>query len=99
MFKLLICLVIVLCSLQSAKSDEIVVGILTFPVDENKVTSSYVTQSYVRYLMNGGARVVPILYNSTEGEIEELFEKVNGVLFTGGPGSPLDFPKVDHIRW
>jgi gamma-glutamyl hydrolase len=75
-----------------AKKKETVVGVLTFPVDEDASTTSYIKVSYIEYLMAGGARVVPILYNATQEEVEATFEQVNGVLFTGGPKAPMDFP-------
>lgn len=31
-----------------------------------------------------GARVVPVHYNSTFEELDFLFSRINGILFTGG---------------
>ena len=55
--------------------------------------SSYFDASYVQWLGEGGARVVPIPYDMDGGDLEELFSKLNGVLFTGGPATPETFPK------
>ncbi len=39
---------------------------------------------YVQWLESGGARVVPIPYDSPKERLDYLFEHVNGMLFTGG---------------
>ena len=52
------------------------------------------SRRYVKWLEQAGAAVVPILYNSTPPTLEAQFETLNGVLFTGGPKRPTDFPRV-----
>lgn len=49
-----------------------------------KFGKSYIAASYVKYLESSGARVVPIMNNLTEGEIEKLFYSLNGFLLPGG---------------
>lgn len=39
---------------------------------------------YVKWIEAAGAQVVPVPYNLTESQVEELFMKLNGILFTGG---------------
>lgn len=46
--------------------------------------SHYIASSYVKFLEMSGARVVPLLSNSTKDEVDEMLGWVNGVLFTGG---------------
>ena len=55
--------------------------------------SAYVESSYPRWLQMAGARVVPIPYDSKPEAVRQLFSKLNGVLFTGGPAKPLSAPK------
>lgn len=67
-----------------------VFGVLTNPIIETfqegfKTNAShYIASSYVKFLEMSGARVVPILSNSTQAEVDQLLGWVNGVLFTGG---------------
>lgn len=46
--------------------------------------TSYISAAYVKYLESAGARVVPILINTTEDELIKLLGNINGVLFPGG---------------
>jgi len=39
---------------------------------------------YVKWLEQGGARVAVIRYDETPEKLEELFQSINGLLFTGG---------------
>ncbi|GMH57385.1 hypothetical protein TL16_g02366 [Triparma laevis f. inornata] len=54
---------------------------------------SYFDASYAQWLGQGGARIVPVPYDIDEGDLEVLFGKLNGVLFTGGPATPESFPE------
>ncbi|GMI01508.1 hypothetical protein TrST_g13460 [Triparma strigata] len=54
---------------------------------------SYFDASYKQWLEEGGARVAPIPYDIDEDELTELFSKINGVLFTGGPATPETIPE------
>jgi gamma-glutamyl hydrolase len=46
--------------------------------------SQYILDVNARFPELGGARVVPLFYNSTEDMLDEVLPKINGVLFTGG---------------
>ncbi|EAR83021.1 class I glutamine amidotransferase (macronuclear) [Tetrahymena thermophila SB210] len=70
-----------------------VIGVLTQPSNDLNQTLypadkySYISSSYVKWLMASGARVVPIPYDSTEEEQDYYLAKVNGLLFPGGDAS------------
>ena len=49
-----------------------------------KLGQSYIGASYIKYLESSGARVVPIMKELTEEEVEKLLLSINGVLFPGG---------------
>jgi len=55
-------------------------------------SGSYVNSADARWLEMAGARAVPILYDSTEEEVRQVFSRVNGVYFTGGPAKPMNAP-------
>eukprot|EP01114_Cavostelium_apophysatum_P002705 TRINITY_DN1238_c0_g1_i1.p1 TRINITY_DN1238_c0_g1~~TRINITY_DN1238_c0_g1_i1.p1 ORF type:complete len:321 (+),score=78.97 TRINITY_DN1238_c0_g1_i1:113-1075(+) len=76
---------------QSAVNNRPIVGILSQPTDGEMVNygSSYIAASYVKYVESAGARVVPILHNSTFDELGNLFDSINAILFPGG-GADLD---------
>jgi gamma-glutamyl hydrolase len=64
-----------------------IIGILTNPSDTKEYPStdySYFPASYVKWIESAGGLVVPIQWDSTYDEIDEILSKVNGVLFTGG---------------
>lgn len=46
--------------------------------------NSYFPASYVKWLESGGARVVPIPYDSAPADLSALLKQINGALFTGG---------------
>eukprot|EP01095_Lingulamoeba_sp_RSL-Kostka_P017427 TRINITY_DN9030_c0_g1_i1.p1 TRINITY_DN9030_c0_g1~~TRINITY_DN9030_c0_g1_i1.p1 ORF type:complete len:315 (+),score=108.40 TRINITY_DN9030_c0_g1_i1:57-1001(+) len=73
-----------------------IIGILTqeSPPDLTQFGNSYIPASYVKYVESGGARVVPVHYNSSTEELTDVFGKINGILYPGGdantdPGTPL----------
>ena len=73
--------------------DQPVIGILTYPSNAPSPFSSYFDASYVKWIEQSGARVAPIRFDMQDmqpNELELLFSKINGVLFTGGPGQPED---------
>jgi len=74
--------------LSESKSDLInlrpIIGIMAEPDHDAKPFRSYIPGTYVDWLSAGGARVVPIPYNTDEESLFNLFQSVNGVLFTGG---------------
>jgi gamma-glutamyl hydrolase len=64
-----------------------VIGILSLPLEYTPYTvngTSYISASYVKWAQSGGARVVPLLVNSTQEELAEVVPHLNGVLLTGG---------------
>ena len=76
---------------------EPVIGVLTMPMDgvaDGAKEGSYIGSAYARWLEQAGARVVPILFDSTPAELTSQFGKVNGVLFTGG-----DLPNFTHTQY
>jgi len=81
---------------QSYPTTGPVIGIVTNPADgfdqypEDKF--SYFYASYVKYLEQGGAQVVPIYYDLPHDKIGSLLDKLNGVLFTGGSNEFEDKP-------
>jgi len=93
----LVVLVSLFCLVASAiKSNGVnnrpIVGILTQPVDPqfDQYGNSYIAASYVKYIESAGARVVPVLHNSTFDELEEMFNSINGLFFPGGGASLND---------
>jgi len=72
-------------SAAQAVNERPIIGILTLPNYHPEYPSvSFLVASYVKWIESGGARVVPILYNSTTEELQTTVSYVNGVLFTGG---------------
>ena len=77
---------------------EPVIGVLTAPLSFLPVArarrgrsrpslaqaASSFPSSYARWLEQAGARVVPILYDSSPAALARQFGQINGVLFTGG---------------
>jgi gamma-glutamyl hydrolase len=63
-----------------------IVGIMAYPsgLSEKSFGKYYIAASYVKFIESAGGRVVPILYDSPQSEIETIFNQVNGVLFPGG---------------
>jgi len=86
-------------------------GVLTQPTDSEERLESfeqryreYVPASFVRWLESGGARVIPIHYDTDEQELRHLFESINGVLFTGGEITDISNTPYGHtakllFRW
>jgi len=46
--------------------------------------NSCFTSYYVKWIEQGGGRVIPIRYDTDQTELEHLISSLNGVLFTGG---------------
>ena len=64
-----------------------VIGILTLPItvpSQRKLGASSFATSYQRWLEAGGARIVPIFFDSSKEELDFILTRVNGVFFTGG---------------
>jgi gamma-glutamyl hydrolase len=80
----------------------VVIGIMTVPLSKytrlkvNRRTyfDSYIANSYVKWLEQSGAQVVPIPFNWSRAKIKKTLKQVNGVLFPGGDidrDTKLDF--------
>jgi gamma-glutamyl hydrolase len=50
---------------------------------------TFIAASYVKNIEMAGAQVVPIFYNSSPKQLEDLLSKINGVLLPGG-AVPID---------
>ena len=64
------------------------IGILTHPSHHQeeslKKNSSYIAASYVKYVENSGADVIPIFYDYPEKKLQQIFAKINGLVLPGG---------------
>jgi gamma-glutamyl hydrolase len=60
-----------------------VVGVLSLP-QHSLQDKNYIPHTYVRFVESGGARVVPLKISQSDAQLEELFWKLNGILFIGG---------------
>lgn len=80
----------------------VVIGIMTVPlskytrlkVNYGNYFDSYIANSYVKWLEQSGAQVVPIPFNWSSSKIKKTLKQVNGVLFPGGDidrDTKLDF--------
>mmetsp|Transcript_9954 Transcript_9954/g.11290 ORF Transcript_9954/g.11290 Transcript_9954/m.11290 type:complete len:298 (-) Transcript_9954:113-1006(-) len=73
-----------LCALAagaSAANDRPIIGVYAV----SRPSGDYIAASYVKWLEQAGARVVPIPYQPNASySLEGLFNSVNGLLFTGG---------------
>lgn len=62
-----------------------VIGILTLPEPGClHYGDQVIATSNARWLQAGGARVVPIFYDSTPEQLDFVLNRVNGVFWTGG---------------
>ena len=73
---------------KATPNNQPVIGILSLPIVpyENFTVNgtSYIASSYVKYLEMSGARVVPVRIDHSYSELDYLFPRLNGLLFTGG---------------
>lgn len=73
---------------QATINNQPIIGILSLPLHpyENFPVNgtTYIATSYVNYLEMSGARVVPIRVDHSYSELDYLFTRLNGILFTGG---------------
>ncbi|XP_040928213.2 gamma-glutamyl hydrolase [Betta splendens] len=68
-------------------NDRPVIGVLTQLVSDEVMKpfgKAYIPSSYVKYLESGGSRVMPIRLTLTTAEYEDIFKKINGLIFIGG---------------
>jgi gamma-glutamyl-gamma-aminobutyrate hydrolase PuuD len=85
--KVAILLGIVLCAINAREDDlKPIVGIFTNPIpfDSDDTTISSVFFNYVAWLESLGCKVVPILYDYTSEQLDQLLPSLNGLLFQGG---------------
>lgn len=83
---------------QEAVNDRPVIGVLTQIVSDDSMKpfgKRYIPASYVKYLESGGSRVMPIRLTLTTAEYEDIFKKINGLLFIGGA---VDLETSDYAR-
>eukprot|EP00794_Sanderia_malayensis_P018650 gene18651-20531_t len=77
---------------RCANNNRPVIGILTQTVTSRSVKKhfpwtvgrSYFAASYVKFVESAGARVAPIRHDLNTGELMEILNSINGVLFPGG---------------
>lgn len=78
----------------SSLNDWPIIGIFAQPSTSTEGNCNgncqYIAASYVKYIEASGARVVPINFYSTNEQLDDIFNKVNGFFFPGGGSS---FPK------
>eukprot|EP00095_Tigriopus_kingsejongensis_P003580 maker-scaffold140_size315649-snap-gene-2.20 protein:Tk03580 transcript:maker-scaffold140_size315649-snap-gene-2.20-mRNA-1 annotation:"AGAP007890-PA" len=72
-----------------ARTDRPIIAILTQePRDEAKVLfptkKSYLLASYVKYMEQAGAQVVPVMIDESDDYYQMIFESTNGLLLPGG---------------
>lgn len=62
-----------------------VIGVLTQPdvIPQSDANISYFAASYAKYAEMGGARVVPVLCDSSKEKLTDLFGKLNGLIVPG----------------
>ena len=71
---------------REKKKNSIVIGIVTAPVVKpyTNHVSSYIPQSYVKWIEMSGARVVPLQYDLPKPILSGFLNQLSGVLWIGG---------------
>lgn len=72
---------------QKAVNDRPVIGVLTQLISDEAMKpfgETYIPAAYVKYMESGGCRVMPIRLTHTAAEYENIFQKINGLLWIGG---------------
>ncbi|CAJ1069066.1 gamma-glutamyl hydrolase-like [Xyrichtys novacula] len=87
---------------EAVNNNRPVIGILTQLVSDEVMKPfgrTYIPASYVKYIESGGSRVVPIRLTLTTAEYENIFRKINGLIFIGGAADleTSDFARVAKI--
>lgn len=83
---------------HEAVNDRPVIGVLTQLVSDEVMKPfgrTYIPASYVKYTESAGSRVMPIRLTLTTAEYENIFSKINGLLFIGGAA---DLETSDYAR-
>ena len=70
-------------ALQSDTNEERgpIIAVMAQPLGN---ATDYLPASYVKWLELGGARVVPVMYEATDREVDAIFANTNGLLLIGG---------------
>ncbi|XP_025089656.1 LOW QUALITY PROTEIN: uncharacterized protein LOC112561388 [Pomacea canaliculata] len=68
----------------SILNDRPIIGVAAQETFSKRVGDTYIPASYIKYLEQAGARVVPIRAGEQEDYYNNLFSKINGALFPGG---------------
>ena len=79
---------------------QIVIGVLSIPTTTGAAlgATSYIPQSYVKWLEMHGARVVPIVYDIPKQMINVLLNQIDGLLLIGGTIESIVVQKA-HYRF
>ncbi len=79
---------------------QIVIGVLSIPTTTGTAlgATSYIPQSYVKWLEMHGARVVPIVYDIPKQMINVLLNQIDGLLLIGGTIESIVVQKA-HYRF
>ena len=84
----IILIICIFCILKILAIDSPIIGIITHPVHDDDLNSTYSTKieaSYVKWIESAGGRVIPIDYNMNNyTELDHIFSSINGLLFPGG---------------
>ena len=70
-------------ALQSDTNEERgpIIAVMAQPLGN---ATDYLPASYVKWLELGGARVVPVMYEATDRQVDAIFANTNGLLLIGG---------------
>lgn len=78
-------------------NDRPIIGVWTQPSSSSDEgcdgSCDYLAASYVKWIESSGGQVVPIPYGISSDEVDFLFDRINGVLFTGGGAAMPDGAK------
>lgn len=69
---------------QEHLNDRPIIGILTQPTALDAFHDSYIMGAYVKWIQQGGARVVPVYNTLGDKEILDLMDQLNGMILPGG---------------
>lgn len=105
-FIVIILLIVFFSQVKLSKPREIItkipkIGILTKPLlEENYSFKTNKTQAieakYARFIEGAGGIPLFINYNSSEDELREIFEKINGLFLIGGAPELNEFNKQEN---
>jgi gamma-glutamyl hydrolase len=67
-------------------NDRPIVGVFAYPSEFGTFPQeeySYIAASYIKWVEQSGARVMPVPFDLSESELKSMFSKINGILFPG----------------